>query len=228
MNIYEDQNGQFHNKPVTGSNPIPTNDGFIRTAYAQKVGLITWPSKLRSLFQLCLKEGKLFQRLPNKPEPPPSRDVVLGAFYLRLMKMEHMNGWNFSPYKLPKFSLIQLIKQAWALVIVQPYYKRILGVDVKLYHFELSHRNFFWNNSLSQIYHIAFSVPLQDRYSILKWSGRFKYYLPSHLLYASISLIDRLGKPSGIRYLKYGGEKNMRAMCKEFPADHPIRVKVGL
>lgn len=226
MNNYTDQWSRYHHKTTDGVNPSSGN-GWIYTAYAGKVGLPTDRSNLITCWELC-SIGNVLIRNPNSETSPFSRDELLGASYLKLLKPSNMDGWNFSPYPLPKFSLTQFIKQAQALVIVQPYYKRILGVDIKLYHFELAHRNFFWKNSLSQIYHLAFSVPLQDRYSILKWSGRFKYYLPSHLLYASISLIDRLGKPSGIRWLKYGGEKNMREMVKEFNSDHPIRIKAGM
>jgi hypothetical protein len=140
-----------------------------------------------------------------------------------------LENWKFNPkdYPIPAFSLSKLITQAKSLVVVKPYYKKILGMDIKLYHFELAHRNTYWINKLDQIYRFAFSVPLQDRYSILRWSGKFKPYLPSHLAYATISLIDRLGKPSGIRYIKYGGDKNMKEMVKSFPADHPVTIKVN-
>lgn len=222
-NVYTDKWQRLHHKPTDGVNPS-SNNGFIYTAYFYKINNIH-PSlqstpELIEAGEQCAKYRARHPRPHISEQVPISRDEILGLEYLGFNV--DMDGWNFSPYPLPKFSLLQFIKQAQSLIIVQPYYKRVLGVDIKLYHFELAHRNFFWKNNLSQIYHLAFSVPLQDRYSILKWSGLFKWYLPSHLLYASISMVDRLGKPSGIRYLKYGGEKNMRAMITEFPADHDI------
>lgn len=227
MNTYTDKWTRYHDKPTDGIEPS-SNNGWIYTAYASKVGLEIDKSKLWTCYQDSFKSEPVVHvtRSPGKDLPPLSRDEVLGICYLKVNKA--INSWNFSPFPIPNLSISQLLTQALALVVVIPYYKRILGVDVKRYHFELAHRNYFWKNNLDQLYRFAFSVPLQDRYSILKWSGRFKFYRPDHLFYAGVSLIDRMGKASGIRYLKYGGEKNMKAMVKEFPVDHPIRVKVGL
>lgn len=230
MNNYTDKYGRLHDKPTDGVNPS-SNNGWIYTAYASKVGLQVNHNMLLNCWSECWTNQEYFAlRSPNKPSPPFSRDEVLGVVSLGVMQglWLEAHGWNFSPYPIPKLSIPRLFTQAKALLIIQPYYKRILGVDVKLVHFELAHRNFFWQNNLDQIYRFAFSVPIQDRYSILKWSGRFKFYRPDHLFYGVVSLIDRRGKPTGMRWLKYGGEKNLKAMVQEFPADHPIRVKAGL
>jgi hypothetical protein len=228
MNNYIDSRGRLHDKPVTEANPFPSNNPAIYSAYSHKVGV---KLNLDDETMLICATDRVRHRAEDKISPPQSRDEILGLEYLGYNDVRlSEDGWKFNPKDrpIPKFSLIKLFKQARALVVVQPYYKRILGVDVKMYHFELAHRNFFWQNNLDQIYRFAFSVPLQDRYSILKWSGKFKFYRPDHLLYLSISLIDRLGKPSGIHYLKYGGEKNLIEMVKEFSEDHPIRQLTGL
>lgn len=209
MKNYIDEFSQYHTDFVSEVDPLPTNDGFIHTAYAQKVGLPINKEKLENLFSQCLKNDKLYQRLPNKPTPPPSRDVVLGATALGLLKPQHLNGWNFSPFPLLKFSLVKLIKQLWEC--------------------KDQHRNYFWKNNLDQIYRFAFSVPIQDRHFILKHWNKFQWYNPAHLLYAAIAKVDSLlPKKSGIKWLKHGGRENLKAMVKEFPADHDITVKVGL
>lgn len=221
---YQDEYGGFHDSPVTENDPHPSNNRWIYTAYFYKVNNIRptdqYDWKLIEAGEICAKYRTRHPHSYISTQTPISRDEVLGLEYLGFRVS--MDGWNFSPYELPKFNLSKFINQARRLVVVNPYYKRILGVDVKLYHLELTHRNTFWKESLDQIYHLAFSTPLQDRYSILKWRGEFKFYRPDHLFYAGISLVDRLGMPSGMRYLKYGGYDNMEAMVKEFPSDHPI------
>lgn len=223
-NNYTDIRGRLHDKPVTDSNPFPSNNANLYSAYGAKVGV---ELNLEIDTLVICSIDRVRHRTSDKIGPPFSRDEQLGLSYLGYTDERVIESWIFNPKDrpIPKFSLSKLITQALALVVVIPYYKRILGIDVKMWHFELAHRNFFWENNLDQIYRFAFSVPLQDRYSILKWFGRFKFYRPDHLFYAGVSLIDRMGKPSGIRYLKYGGEKNGDAMAAEFNTDHPIFIK---
>ena len=221
MNNYQDKWSRYHHKPTDGSNPSSGN-GWIYTAYAVKVGCGVDRPNLITCWELCSVNG-VFIRNPESETSPFSRDELLGVAALGLLKSNQLNSWNFSPYPIPPFSLSKLISQSRQLFTVQPYYKRILGLEVKLYHFAQTHRNTFWQKGLDQIYRFAFSTPMQDRYSILKWAGRFKAYRPDHLFYLGVSLIDRIGSPSGMRYLKYGGNKNMKAMVKEFTADHPLR-----
>lgn len=222
MNNYIDIRGRLHDSPVTESEPFPSNNPAIYSAYGAKLGLELNLDK--ETLVICAID-RVRHRVSDKVASPMSRDEILGLSYLGYTDERIIeNGWVFNPKDrpIPKLSIPKLLKQARALLVVQPYYKRILGLEVKLVHFELAHRNFFWKNNLDQIYRFAFSVPLQDRYSILKWSGRFKFYRPDHLFYGVVSLIDRLGKPTGIRWLKYGGEKNLKAMRSEFPNDHPL------
>jgi hypothetical protein len=228
MSKYQDKDGRLHHKEVTEANPFPSNNAFIYSAYGRKVGLFINIDK--KALSICSMHNLRHLKEDVWPQVPTSRDEVLGLSYLGYTPSELTDTWKFAPddYSIPPFSLSKLITQAKLLLIIQPYYKKVLGIDIKMWHFELSHRNTFWKNKLDQIYRFSFSVPIQDRYSILKWSGRFKFYLPSHLLYATTSMIDRLGKPSRLNYLKYGGEKNMKEMVGEFTQDHPISIKAGL
>lgn len=228
MNNYTDIRGRLHDKPVISTNQFPSNNANLYSAYGRKIGV---KLNLDNDTLLICALDRTRHRMSDKIGPPMSRDEILGLSYLgrtdeRIME----NGWKFNPKDrpIPKFSLSKLLEQSKQLLTINHYYKRILGVEVKLFNVELAHRNTFWEKSLDQIYRFAFSMPMQDRYSVLKWSGRFKFYRPDHLLYLGISMIDRLGKANGIRYLKYGGAKNMRAMITEFPADHPIRIKVDV
>jgi hypothetical protein len=217
MNNYIDQYGRYHHKPVTEVNPIPSNNGWIYTAYAHKVGLPVDFSKLEDCYNVSKETGKLI-RSPGKPYPPISRDEILGLAELGLLSEADIPDWNFSPYELPKFSLKALIEQLW---YMRPEFSIEFNKDAKFFFnwwLSFRHRNFFWQNNLDQIYRFAFSVPLTDRHFILQKWGRF------NIFYWAIAKVDSmLGKASGIRYLKYG--KNKEAMKLEFPADHPIQGK---
>lgn len=236
-NNYKDKYSRYHDAPVTPENPIPSNNGYIYSAYSAKLGLPIDYSKLSPYFKLCTHkhpDGSIYftrHSLSDKSGGAPfSRDEYLGGVYLGLIPAQ--DNWNFSPFPLPKFSLVKLIKQLWEL---RPSYERINtwqddGEDG--YYFERKivwqHRNYFWKNNLNQLYRFAFSVPIQDRHFILKCWEKFQWYNPVHLLYAAVAKVDSLlPKKSGIKWLKYGGKGNLKAMVKEFPVDHPIRVKVG-
>jgi hypothetical protein len=194
---YQDRYGRYHDKPCIDGEPS-SNNGWIYTAYANKLRLPLDQTKLALCYNQC-SAGKLI-RSPGQDFPPQSRDEVLGMAALGFLRSPHMNGWNFSPFPLPRLNLITLAKQLC----------QIRG----------QHRNYFWQNNLGQIYHVAFSVPLTDRAFILKCWG--ETHTPRALFYRAIAFVDSLiGKDSGIRYLKYG--KSKEAMLEEFPADHPFR-----
>lgn len=206
MSNYIDIYGRYHDKPVTDSNPVPSNNGWIYTAYADKLGLTVDKEKLTKCFNECLvtelgendEHRHHLIRSPGKPLPPISRDEILGMAALGFLKPEHLDGWNFSPFPLPAFNLITLIKQLW----------EIKDKD----------RNYFWKNGLSMVYHVAFSVPLTDRHFILSKWGKFS------LFYFLVAKADSLlGSGNGVGWLKY--DKNREEMLKEFPEGHPFQGK---
>jgi hypothetical protein len=193
-NNYVDQYGRYHTKPITEVNPVSSNNGWIYTAYAKKVGLELDVYKLRYCYELCDQGSGVLWRTPGKELPPMSRDEVLGMVELDLIG--DVPNWNFSPWPVPKFDLVKCVKQFWQQ--------------------KGQHRNFFWENNLDQIYRFAFSVPLTDRHFILSKQGKF------NIFYWAVAKLDSIiGKDSGIRFLKY--DKSKEAMQQEFPADHPIR-----
>jgi hypothetical protein len=222
---YQDKWGRFHDKPCINGEPS-SNNGWIYTAYAAKVGVPVDRKKLLECFSWCTanEDFAFIRRSPGKDTPPVSRDEVLGAIDLRLLQPMNLNGWNFSPYAIPSFNLISFCKQLWQLrpeiELFEPGQINS-GTSQLIY----KHRNYFWENNLDQLYRFAFSVPLVDRHFILKKWGKFSWLKPSHILYAAIAKIDSfIGKDSGIRFLKYG--KSAEAMIEEFPEDHPITLKV--
>lgn len=227
MDTYIDSYSRYHHKKVTKENPIPSNNSWIYSAYANKLELPLDAKKLYQCFELCTWKGIFVLRSPGKVTPYLSRDEVIGTIALGLCKPEHLNGWNFYGRSLPKFNAIKLLKQLWELrPSVKMTYRDTVPATPK-YSLEFKHRNYFWQNNLDQLYRFAFSVPLQDRHFILKTWGKFQWYNPVHVFYAIVAKVDSmLPKKSGIKWLKYGGEKNKLAMIEEFPMDHPIRMRV--
>lgn len=201
MNKYIDKYGRFHHKECINREPSG-NNGWIFTAYADKLGIELDYSKLEDCFNQCLNnESKFVLRSPLKGTPVMSRDEILGAAALGLLKERHLNGWSFSPRPIPRFNPFKLAAQLW----------EVRG----------KHRNYFWENNLDQLYQFAFSVPIQDRDFILDNTDK-KVNVFSALFYSVVSTIDKLiGGESGIRWLKYG--KSKEVMLKEFPEDHPIK-----
>lgn len=225
---YQDRWGRFHHKPCVYGEPS-SNNGWLYTAYAKKAGVPVDMQTLGQCFNECRVDSSTLLRSPGKATPPMSRDEILGMVALGVLKP--MNGvaisWNFSPYPLPRFSLIKLVKQLWDL---RPEVSFEFNKNAKYffnYWISFRHRNYFWQNNLDQIYRFAFSVPVVDRHFILKSWGKFQWYNPAHVFYAAVAKVDStLGQDSGIRYLKYG--KSAEAMVKEFPEDHDIRQRVRL
>ena len=202
MSNYIDIYGRYHDKPVTESNPISSNNGWIYTAYADKLGIAVDKEKLKECFEKCIvvdnSKHRYLNRSPDKFLPPISRDGILGMAALGFLKQEHLDGWNFSPFRLPAFNLLTLIKQLWTI--------------------RDKHRNYFWQNNISQVYHVAFSVPLTDRHFILQKWGKF------NLFYFLAAKADSLLKSgNGVGWLKY--DKNKEEMLKEFPEGHLFREK---
>lgn len=207
MNNYFDPYGRIHDRPATETNPVPSNNGWIYTAYLQKLGYKVDLMSLFVCFQNCKNisdDGRVvLVRSPGKELPPISRDEILGMAALGFLRERHIPSWSFSPYKIPPFKFSVLIKQV----------REVMG----------EHRNYFWKNNLDQIYRFAFSVPIADRAFILECFGEkntLRYFF-----YKVIAKVDQLlTKPeNGIHWLKYGGEENKKAMRQEFPEDHLLR-----
>jgi len=205
MNNYYDKYGRLHDKPCINEEP-KSNNGWLYTAYAKKLGIPLDIQKLSDCMEACYEQSPVphFNRSPGKQLPPMSRDEILGLVYLDIIQHDgDKTPWNFSPYPIPRFNSFKLAAQLWQL---RPSLKR--------------HRNYFWENNLDQIYRFAFSVPLVDRAFILQCWG--ETHTPRALFYRAIAFVDSLiGKDSGIRWLKYG--KSLEAMQEEFPEDHPLK-----
>lgn len=208
MSNYFDKWGRLHDRPVTKDKPVPSNNGWIYSAYFHKAGGKLNLAMLRLCFINCIVTDVETKRIhlirsPKNAVPPISRDEILGLAELGLLEKRHLNGWNFSPYPLPRFNPIKLVEQ-----LIEAYGQ---------------HRNYFWKNNLDQIFQFAFSIPLQDRAFILECFGEKRSI--RYFFYKAIAFIDsKLSTPkNGIHWLKYGGEDRKKIMQQEFPEQHPLR-----
>lgn len=181
-NIYVDYYGRYHDKPVDLIGTPSSNNGFYYTGLAKKYGLPI-EERLTTYARLCAKKRV---RHLDRDNPPISRDEVLGLVELGYVKELGIGpgNWSYSPYKLP---LINPIKLVYHFILTAINYKD---------------RNYFWVNKLDQMYRFAFSVPLSDRYYILRKMGK------NSIFYKIIHKLDGLLMPESrsprlVRHFKH-------------------------
>ena len=97
---YIDELGRWHVKPVTESNPYPTNNAYIYSFYAKMVGLpvvITHPA----VSQLMNLDTTVLTRHPGDNTPPISHDEYVGAagldviYSTDIVEYGEKNYWQF-------------------------------------------------------------------------------------------------------------------------------------
>lgn len=202
MKTFTDRYGRIHDTETDGDSPSSDN-GWLYSAVAKKLGV-----ELNIDYRVGIYCAMYLKRHPstvtNRPYVPISRDEILGLAYLGYLEPHHLEGWNFSPFLLPKFNLIKLIKQ--------------------LLEARGQHRNYFWRNELTQIYHVAFIVPLQDRHFLNKCWGRY------NPIYHLIDFLYHLRQPTDrssrqIRFLKTGKDKDAIVNYYSDKENHPLVIK---
>lgn len=221
---YIDKYGMWHVKEVIDGEPSG-NDSMIISAYAHSLGLEVDSSSIASMLLQCADiNGYVIERFPGLKTPYPSRDFWLAHSYffpdITLDMMKRTN-WKFSPIALPKFNLIDLLKQVYNL---RPSFTPLTPKDSKMGKFYLRHRNFYWENNYTQIYRFAFSVPLTDReayYSKEKapWYYRLISWIDSKLEAKSDS-------GALIRSLKYDTKPELEVYERYYKTEHPIYKEV--
>lgn len=196
---YMDRFGRWHDKPIKEGKEWSSNNGWFYTAVSKRVGMVVHVIPGAAYF--CarhLSRHPYVVRIDDSI-PPISRDEILGLVYLGHLTKKNMKGWNFSPYILPRFNIFKFIAQLW----------ECRG----------KHRNHFWKNELSQVYHVAFVVPLQDRHFILTCWGEFNaFYWLIDKINNKIKITNRSSRL--IRFLKTG--KDIEAVANYFGPNHPI------
>lgn len=153
--MFRDKFGLYNERPVLNGEPSG-NDGPILTSYMEKLGEKIDHEYIKKNYWEKLKGLPLpVERLPGKAFPPPSRDTILGWYWLGFLSVEELirRDWNFSPWPLPAFNLLKTLMALWRM--------------------RNAHRNQLWmNGGEPHLWRFAFRVPVQDRAYMLRESGK--------------------------------------------------------
>jgi hypothetical protein len=169
MNNYQDRFTRFHDKPTDGQNPS-SNNGFIYTAYAKHVlpDMVNLTSIAACVNKCCVDHNKFqYNRNPNDPTPPMSRDEVMGM--LSILK------GNSNPFGIVMYSALK--GNHWNFCNLPEYEKkpltlnRILTAADALYDIKDEHRNTVWKENIIEAYPLAFRLPPSDIYYLKKLYG---------------------------------------------------------
>lgn len=191
LNEYQDRWARFHNKKVTFSNPIPSNNGWIYTTYAKAKGLGARKALLRNCFDKCVVSlnPMVIHRSPDDPKPPLSKDEIWGLFLEGLVSVETImeNNWiYYRPYGAKKYPIHQYITE---------------GAKLFWYSIIKKERNAVWEKDLRSMYDVAFKLPKADRYAMLKIAGKKPFILKAPWFYISAAFNGKFGSNSIKNYL---------------------------
>jgi hypothetical protein len=209
--INVDRNGFLHDAPVNEAGDESSDNKFFYTAIGIKNGMSLTFDKHHTTY--CAYHRVRHMPPTHRPYVPISRDEILGLVELGygkdlFYKNDKFQGWNFSPYPLPRLNPLLILKQA--------------NDCIESYRpFKLKHRNTFWKQGYSQMYHLAFSVPLSDRDYINQKLGRFR-----NPIYRFIAWLDKRKRSDNrssrnIQNFKYGGD--IGAIHNYFHEGHDLR-----
>ncbi len=157
MSNYFDKYGRVHDKPTDG-HYRSSNNGFIYSAYGRHIipdRIDT--SNIRKCFDKCLRQHVPLKvdRSPNDSTPPVSKDEIIGMVSLGLLSHYDLeqSHWNFCnlDYEPKKLTLKAAFKAAKI-----------------LYSIRKEHRNYMWENKLTDAYPLAFYLGPEDQYYINK------------------------------------------------------------
>jgi len=100
MNRYIDKLGRWHVKPVSESNPFPTNNAYIYSFYARMVGLPVQFSEevTADLVNLDLKPISRHPGIKPPTTPPISHDEYVGLAGLDIMAAQDITFFGESNY----------------------------------------------------------------------------------------------------------------------------------
>lgn len=220
-NNYQDKYTMYHDKPTTLGNPS-SNNGWIYTSYSKYLAPNTIDKYLiNKRFIDCIGDFYEFRinRLPNKPYPPFSKDELIGCISLGLINIKALESvhWNFCnlDYKKEPLTLRKALKAAKILFDIRN-----------------EHRNYVWENNLTDAYCLAFYTPLEVQYYIKKMFGKKPNLFNKAAFYINlISCLTKADKSSRMLMLQMLSDLDhfaLKFINKDkwvrdyFPEDHPF------
>lgn len=158
MNQYQDKWTRYHDKPCTDGKPS-SNNGWVYTAYSKY--LVKDPYNLNSIVKCYLAcrvaEYPLrINRSPSKILPPMSKDEIIGLASLGLVSCADLawNHWNFCNLREYNHKPLTL--------------SRFLIAVKALWEIRKEHRNYVWEEKITEAYPLAFRLAPWDTYYIRK------------------------------------------------------------
>ena len=165
MKTYQDKHTFWHDKPCTNGEPS-SNNRYLYSAYGKYLAPEDSPYSPMSRkgeVERCSMLPSIpvkINRLPNKLEPPMSKDEIMGLVSLKYIGANHLekSHWNFcnyvdyKPKPLSVGQIYKALRSAW---------------KVKLWK---KHRNYFWENKMEELYCLAFRLMPWQRYYIKRFS----------------------------------------------------------
>lgn len=212
--------GFYHHKQVRHPNHVPSNNGWIYTAFAKVYGL---PIKdLSDVYKGCLeyKEFPFYiKRTPEAMMPdvdPISRDEIIGMVSLGYMKTLTLHIYNWKMYDqtaLPTVSLIRQLKALWEI--------------------RKKHRTYVWKFKVYDAYPLAFALAPHDRYYIKKFCNEKTTIFETVMFYLYLisTLVQRDNSDLNILWLQLNDLKmydllkyiDIKKVNREvYPEDHPF------
>tara|TARA_R110000851_G_scaffold263127_1_gene415628 strand:- start:782 stop:1465 length:684 start_codon:yes stop_codon:yes gene_type:complete len=213
MNKYQDKYTRWHDKPCVNSEPS-SNNGWIYTAYSKYLAPETRNFETTlGCFNECVRSYSPLRidRSPGQLTPPLSKDEVIGMASLGLLTRSDLdfNHWNFC--NLPNFKPEKLtLKSAYRAAKI-------------LYKIRKEHRNYMWQNSLTEAYPLAFYLPPEDQYYVIKYYGKKPGILRTIIFYINAVMTIYKGDKSARMMLWLKCEDLSSFLLKFIPKDKWVK-----
>lgn len=155
---YQDSDSFYHDKPTKNGDPS-SNNGFIYTAYSNYLAPDSISRNAILARYINCRESLdplMINRLPYKKLPPQSKDEIIGMVSLGLLSNGELEAshWNFCNID-DKFDRKLTIKS-------------FFKAAISLFKVRKEHRNYAWENNMTETYPLMFNLPLWDRYYVKK------------------------------------------------------------
>lgn len=190
MNKYQDEYSRWHDRT-----PATSNNSWLYSAVSKYRQPNTLDNDLlNACFRKCVTSEYNLNRSPDKSKPPMSIDEIYGlvsigfldANYLELAKWNFCNieGYEYTRPTLRSFRTLYTIRNC--------------------------HRNYFWQNGLTETYSLAFMVMPWFKYTIKKLSSVRPSIFETIMFYTNaISVI--CGKDRSTRQLLWLQLKDLKS-----------------
>lgn len=221
---YLDKYTRFHDRLVRGEGDIPSNNGWIYSAYGRHLLPNQGNFELRlQCFNEC-ERGYFplrIDRSPNDPTPPMSKDEIIGLVSFGFLtdtdlKRNHWNFCNIDTHFPKKMTFKRFFKSAYAL------YK--MNKEVKKLGLEGSRlRNYVWEKPVPEAFDLAFYLAPWDQYYVLKYREKKPTLFQTIMFYLNFLAVKFKGNKSTRMMLWLQLEDMKHPLLKYIDRDKYVR-----